>query len=105
MSAEHRIIGVAAVSAPDCARCSGATPHNIVVRCVCGNSATGKKEHIWTLTRDGEFATLQPSFNWLNDPMDESKGSHLHEFVTSVPLQKLSVLFADVLAPAEGGAL
>lgn len=89
----HRVIGVAVAHQTGCATCGPSTPHQVIARCACGQTATGMTDHIWTLTRDGDRATFSPSFNWLVDPQDPSKGSHLHEFLNGVPILNLSALF------------
>ena len=72
----------------DCPQCSPTTPHSVIFRCTCGEVATGVRDHIWTLTpNDDGTVSLSPSVNWLNDPKDASKGSHLHEF-TRAPVAK-----------------
>lgn len=82
----HRIVAIRRLYSPGCERCSDATPHNVVARCACGETAAGKGDHIWTITgRDGDLVTLAPSFGWWNDPSDPAKGEHLHEFVTRIP--------------------
>lgn len=74
------------VGSTDCPACGPDTPHNVVVYCACGKTATGRTDHIWSITaRDGDLVTLSPSFNWLEDPSDPSKGSHVHEFVQRIP--------------------
>jgi hypothetical protein len=90
----HRIVAVSLATAyGPCDRCGPDTPHNVTVRCKCGAVACGISDHIWTVTaRDGDRVTLSPSFNWLVDPGDPSKGSHLHDFVTNVPVVKIGAL-------------
>jgi hypothetical protein len=89
---EHHIVAVAFTTIePPCVTCTGRTPHNIVAKCGCGQTAAGMTPHIWTVTeRAGEnLVTLMPSFNWLNDPRDPSKGSHLHENVSRIPVMHM----------------
>lgn len=98
---EHRIVMVAIAMADGCARCSPTTPHNVAARCACRTEpplmiASGRTDHIWTLQRAGDRGTLSPSFDWLIDPRDPSKGSHLHEFVVDVPIVSIGVLHGDL---------
>jgi hypothetical protein len=96
--------------AAGCGRCGPTTPHNVIARCACGRVASGRTDHIWTIVADvlslevQHLVALSPSFDWLNDPSDPAKGSHLHEYVQGVPLLKLGELAtADagpMLAPA-----
>lgn len=91
---EHRITGVSLCgTSGECPRCTPDTPHNVVARCSCGQTASGKTEHIWTVaSRSGDLVSLTPSFNWLVDPNDPSQGSHLHETVSGVRAMKLAEL-------------
>lgn len=73
-------------------------PHQVDVRCACRTEpplkiAGGVRPHIWTLTvhEDGT-GSLSPSWDWLDDPGDRSKGSHLHEFVQRVPIVTVAQL-------------
>lgn len=68
-----------------CSRCGPTTPHQVIFRCSCGQSATGRTDHIWLLEEhDGGLVSFTPSVNWLLDPKDASKGSHVHEFAQNV---------------------
>lgn len=89
---EHRIVAVAlSPSYGPCERCTPTTPHQVTARCACGEIACGTSEHIWSVaSRVGGRVWLTPSFNWLVDPRDPSKGSHLHEHVEGVPVSKMS---------------
>lgn len=84
----HRIVAVCLFDRPGCERCSPASPHQVVVRCSCGQTAAGREDHTWTaaISADETTVSLKPSFNWLNDPADPSAGSHLHEFARGVAL-------------------
>jgi hypothetical protein len=70
------------------------SPHNVTVRCSCGQFSCGISDHIWTVKTEGIWTpdargiigSLSPSYNWLNDPHDASRGSHLHDFVVRVPI-------------------
>lgn len=85
---EHRIVAVQFVRGyGPCDRDGPDTPHNVIAYCACGKNAVGKTDHIWKVTaRAGDRVTLTPSFNWLNDPADAAKGSHVHESVALVTL-------------------
>jgi hypothetical protein len=97
---EHRIISVS-LTAWECPQCGSTTPHNVIAYCACGKNATGVSSHIWTITRkeraypdastfpSDSLVWLSPSFNWLNDPKDPSKGSHLHESISGVLVEGL----------------
>lgn len=81
----HTIVAVRFASLPGCDRDGPTTPHNVIAKCACGVTATGKTPHTWTVTeRNGDRISLSPSFAWMNDPSDPSKGEHLHEFVNQV---------------------
>lgn len=87
----HAIAAVSLAASADCTRCGAMTPHNVIALCACGERASGMADHTWVISaRVGDLVWLTPSFNWLTDPRDPSKGSHLHEFVQGVPISKQS---------------
>lgn len=99
----HRVVEVYyQLRADGCDRCSPSAPHNVIFRCACGAVASGKTDHIWSVTDHGDgSASLSPSVNWLVDPQDPSKGSHLHEFATHVPV---AASISAVFGMHDGGA-
>lgn len=79
---EHHVVAVKLAQATNCGQCGPTTPHNVIVKCSCGQTATGKDPHIWTITsRKHNRVSFMPSFDW-----QEGEGSHLHEFLNDVPI-------------------
>lgn len=90
---EHLIIAVAVAQSEGCGTCSDTHPHQLIFKCSCGKTAAGKKDHTWTLVRNTDgTVNISPSVNWMNDPGDDSKGSHLHYYANNVPVKHIDEL-------------
>lgn len=98
MSDEHRIMAVSFTRLDGCEQCEDKNrPHNVVVKCTCGETATGKTAHIWAVTsrKPGlpgteirAFVSLAPSFDW-------SSVHPVHEFLTDAPLVGIAELYQE----------